>query len=129
MGQIHLTENYPFPPDWQGTSIDRNLLDALILNSTRIGHGFALTKHPAVWADSWKKNIPMEVCPISNQVCVIHATNPPISASVLISQTLSCIISCSSAHLFLVFLHCLTPISKLFRNGPLPNPFITMRQQ
>lgn len=87
MGQIHLTKNYPFPPDWQGTSIDRNLLDALILNSTRIGHGFALTKHPAVWADSWKKNIPMEVCPISNQVCVIHATNPPISASVLISQT------------------------------------------
>lgn len=66
----------PVPPDWQGTSVDRNLLDALILNSTRIGHGFALSKHPAVWADSWKKDIPIEVCPISNQVCMIHGTSP-----------------------------------------------------
>ncbi|KAM9683505.1 adenosine deaminase 2 isoform 3-T4 [Dama dama] len=53
--------------DWEGTSIDRNLLDAVILNSTRIGHGFALSKHPAVLAEAWKKNIPIEVCPISNQ--------------------------------------------------------------
>ncbi|XP_045056502.2 adenosine deaminase 2 isoform X5 [Desmodus rotundus] len=34
----------------------------------RIGHGFALTKHPAIWTDLWKKDIPVEVCPISNQV-------------------------------------------------------------
>lgn len=54
--------------DLEGTSIDRNLLDAVILNSTRIGHGFALSKHPAVLAEAWKKNIPIEVCPISNQV-------------------------------------------------------------
>ncbi|XP_045056492.2 adenosine deaminase 2 isoform X3 [Desmodus rotundus] len=54
--------------DWQGTSVDGNLLEALILNSTRIGHGFALTKHPAIWTDLWKKDIPVEVCPISNQV-------------------------------------------------------------
>uniref|UniRef100_A0A4W2ICG5 Adenosine deaminase 2 n=1 Tax=Bos indicus x Bos taurus TaxID=30522 RepID=A0A4W2ICG5_BOBOX len=54
--------------DWEGTSVDRNLLDAVILNSTRIGHGFALSKHPAVLAEAWKKDIPIEVCPISNQV-------------------------------------------------------------
>uniref|UniRef100_A0A8C2Y3H6 Adenosine deaminase 2 n=1 Tax=Capra hircus TaxID=9925 RepID=A0A8C2Y3H6_CAPHI len=54
--------------DLEGTPVDRNLLDAVILNSTRIGHGFALSKHPAVLAEAWKKDIPIEVCPISNQV-------------------------------------------------------------
>ncbi|XP_027631457.1 adenosine deaminase 2 isoform X2 [Tupaia chinensis] len=54
--------------DWHGTWVDKNLLDALPLNSTRIGHGFTMSRHPAVRSDSWYKDIPIEVCPISNQV-------------------------------------------------------------
>lgn len=54
----------------------RGLMGALILNSTRIGHGFALSRHPAVWADSWRKGIPVEVCPISNQVRVVCGPIP-----------------------------------------------------
>ncbi|XP_007935368.1 adenosine deaminase 2 [Orycteropus afer afer] len=74
--------------DWKGTSIDNNLLDALIMNSTRIGHGFALNKHPAIMEDLRKKDIPIEVCPISNQVLklVSDLRNHPAVSLMAIGQ-------------------------------------------
>jgi len=56
--------------DWID-GIDTNLIDALLLNVTRIGHGYAVTKHPVVKQLLETRQIPLEICPISNQVCMV----------------------------------------------------------
>lgn len=54
--------------DFQGHDVDENLFDAVLLNSTRLGHGFALMKHPKLKEEARRKKIAVELCPISNQV-------------------------------------------------------------
>ncbi|RUS86632.1 hypothetical protein EGW08_005581 [Elysia chlorotica] len=47
---------------------DMNLVDAVLLNATRIGHGFAALKHPKVMEAIREQGIVIEVQPLSNQV-------------------------------------------------------------
>ncbi|XP_070575230.1 adenosine deaminase 2-like [Ptychodera flava] len=54
--------------NWQGVHTDENLIDALLLNTTRIGHGYGAIKHPSVLKNMKDRNIPTEVNPISSQV-------------------------------------------------------------
>lgn len=51
-----------------GTATDKNLFDAIILGTRRIGHGFSLFKHPLLIEMVKEKNILIESCPISNEV-------------------------------------------------------------
>ncbi|KAJ2940167.1 hypothetical protein O0L34_g11732 [Tuta absoluta] len=54
--------------NWQGTDADENLVDAVLLESKRIGHGLALTKHPLVMEEVKSKGICIEASVISNSV-------------------------------------------------------------
>ncbi|MES2730678.1 MAG: adenosine kinase [Bacteroidota bacterium] len=47
---------------------DDNLYDAMLLNSKRIGHGFNLFRFPVLQDSIRKKDICIEVCPLSNQI-------------------------------------------------------------
>ncbi|KZL86414.1 adenosine amp deaminase, partial [Colletotrichum incanum] len=50
-----------------GNDTDSNLVDALLLNSKRIGHGFALARHPHIMEQMKERGVCLEVCPISNE--------------------------------------------------------------
>ncbi|KAB7495305.1 Adenosine deaminase CECR1 [Armadillidium nasatum] len=54
--------------NWEGMPTDGNLYDAILLNSTRIGHGYAIAKHPKLLEMAREKDIAVEISPISNQV-------------------------------------------------------------
>jgi adenosine deaminase CECR1 len=47
---------------------NENVLDAILLDAKRIGHGIALFKHPLLMQMVKERSIAIEVCPISNQV-------------------------------------------------------------
>ncbi|KAJ8711080.1 hypothetical protein PYW07_008322 [Mythimna separata] len=67
---------------WLGTSADENLVDAILLGAKRIGHGYALTKHPSLMSAVIKKDIALEVNVISNVVLsLVHdVRNHPLAS-------------------------------------------------
>lgn len=68
--------------DWFGTSTDENLIDAILLGSKRVGHAFALIKHPTLLREIKEKDIALEVNVISNVVLslVQDVRNHPLAS-------------------------------------------------
>ncbi|CAG9565330.1 unnamed protein product [Danaus chrysippus] len=67
--------------NWYGTSSDENLADAIALNTKRIGHAFAIAKHPLLMEEIKKKDIAIEVNVVSNAVLklVSDVRNHPLA--------------------------------------------------
>ncbi|XP_047522966.1 adenosine deaminase AGSA-like [Pieris napi] len=79
--------------NWYGTLVDQNLVDAVLLGAKRIGHAYALTKHPVVMKLVMEYDIGIEVNVISNAVLglVRDVRNHPLST--FIAQGLPVVLS------------------------------------
>lgn len=67
--------------DWYGCETDENLVDAILLGAKRMGHAYALAKHPLLLREVVHKDIGLEVNVISNAVLslVRDVRNHPLS--------------------------------------------------
>ncbi|XP_046964006.1 adenosine deaminase 2-like [Vanessa cardui] len=79
--------------NWYGTSSDENLVDAIVLEARRIGHAFAIVKHPVLMEEAKERDIAMEVNVVSNTVLklVEDIRNHPLA--VFLSKNLPVVIS------------------------------------
>ncbi|KAJ4177457.1 hypothetical protein NW755_013837 [Fusarium falciforme] len=83
-----------------GTDTDGNLIDALLLKSKRIGHGFALAKHPYVMQLMKERGICLELCPISNEILGLTPRVSGHTMYQLLANNVNCTVSSDNGTLF-----------------------------
>ncbi len=54
--------------DMDPVSTAENMFDAYLLQTRRVGHGYALVKHPHILSLLRQRGVAIEVCPVSNQI-------------------------------------------------------------
>ncbi|KAH8418666.1 hypothetical protein KR222_009233, partial [Zaprionus bogoriensis] len=79
--------------NWYGSHVDENLIDAVLLGTRRIGHGYAITKHPLVMELVKKCQIAIEVCPVGNQVLQMGSDYRNHPAATLIANDIPFVLS------------------------------------
>lgn len=79
--------------NWNGMSSDENLVDAIVLGTRRIGHAYALMKHPVILEEVKNRGIAIEVNVISNAVLklVEDVRNHPLA--MYLAQNLPVVLS------------------------------------
>ena len=83
-----------------GTDTDGNLVDALLLGSKRIGHGFALARHPYTMEQMKKWNICLELCPISNEILGLTPRVNGHSMYTLLANNVHCTVNSDNGTIF-----------------------------
>ncbi|XP_017039308.1 adenosine deaminase 2 [Drosophila ficusphila] len=78
--------------NWYGSHVDQNLLDAIVLGTKRISHGYTITKHPVLMRLAKYLNIALEVCPVSNQVLQLGSDYRSHPAATLIAENVPMVI-------------------------------------
>jgi len=80
-----------------GDKVDGNLFDAILLKSKRIGHGYALARHPLLMEVFKEKNIAVESCPISNEILGLTPVMAGHNLPILLANNVPCTVNSDNA--------------------------------
>ncbi|KAH8743538.1 hypothetical protein F5883DRAFT_722614 [Diaporthe sp. PMI_573] len=83
-----------------GSETDDNLVDAVLLGTRRIGHGFSLARRPYLMERMKKAGVCVELCPISNEVLGL---TPRVSGHAMygmLANNVHCTVSSDNGTLF-----------------------------
>lgn len=80
-----------------GDKVDGNLYDAILLNAKRIGHGYALARHPVLMEKFREQGIAVESCPISNEVLGLTPNIAGHHLPILLANNVPCTVNSDNA--------------------------------
>jgi adenosine deaminase CECR1 len=83
-----------------GEAADQNLYDCVLLGAKRVGHGFALARHPLLINLFKERNIALEICPISNEILHLTSIIAGHTLPILLASSVACTINCDNSAFF-----------------------------